>query len=152
MSVSRPLVAGLAGAIFLLASCGGTDSGADATDPAPTTESALAGDAIARVSVDQAAALVEDPPTGLVVLDVRTPEEFTQGHLDGAELIDFYDPNFADRIAELDRTTPYLVYCRSDNRSGEALAVMDELGFTSVVDIEGGIVAWIAADLPITTS
>ncbi len=103
------------------------------------------------VSVDESAAVLESPPDGLVVLDVRTPEEFDEGHLDGAELLDFYEPDFAARLATLDSDAPYLLYCRSGNRSGQTLDMMRDLGFTDVTEIDGGINAWTAAGEPVST-
>jgi rhodanese-related sulfurtransferase len=160
MSISHRLVAGLAGISLLLASCGGDEPAADAavdaavgTDPAPAgdvADEAPALSGISTISVEAAAAMLADPPADLVVLDVRTPEEFAEGHLDGAVLIDFYDADFAEQLAALDRTVPYLVYCRSDNRSGQAMSVMADLGFTSAVDVDGGIVDWVAAGLPVS--
>jgi rhodanese-related sulfurtransferase len=158
MLSTRGLVAGLAGCALILASCGAEDA-ADAADPAPAaTTTAASGDAatgisgISTISVSEAAALVEDPPAGMVVLDVRTPEEFADGHLAGAVLVDFYDADFADQLSALDRDVPYLVYCRSGNRSGQALATMAQLGFDSAVDVDGGIVAWTGAGLPVVGS
>lgn len=55
----------------------------------------------AVLTVADARWIQEDPPAGLVVLDVRTPEEFAQGHLDGATTIDFYAPDFADKVADV---------------------------------------------------
>ena len=125
-------------AVLLLASCGGGDDG-----------SAAAG--IRIVSPAVAAAILDDAPADLVVLDVRTVEEFDAGHLDGAEMLDFYRADFAERLADLDPTKPYVIYCRSGNRSGQTRAIMEDLGFTDVVDIEGGVLAWDAAGLPLTT-
>ncbi len=153
MPIIRGLVAGLAGFSLLFAACGGDDP---AVESAGVTSEASAGEdvssitGISTVSVDDAAALVDDPPADLVVLDVRTPEEFAEGHLDGAVLVDFYDADFADQLAALDPDVPYLVYCRSGNRSGQALSVMEQLGFSSAVDVDGGIVAWAGAGLPVT--
>ncbi len=104
------------------------------------------------VSPNTAAEIHENPPEGLVVLDVRTPEEFAEGHLDGAIMIDFYGADFTDRLAELDRDRPYLLYCRSGNRSSQARQIMIDLGFTDVADIDGGILAWTQAGLPLTTT
>jgi rhodanese-related sulfurtransferase len=101
------------------------------------------------VSPADAAAIQNDPPEGLVVLDVRTPEEFEAGHLADATMIDFYAEDFGDRIAELDRDAPYLLYCRSGNRSGNARVLMERMGFTNVADVDGGILAWADAGLPI---
>ncbi len=127
---------------FGAASCG-SPTAADAplatapTDPVTSTDGG-----IRTVSPADGAALAADPPDDLVVLDVRTPEEFAEGHLDGATLVDFYDPDFADQIAELDPDRPYLLYCRSGSRSGQALDLMAGLGFADVANIDGGIQAW----------
>ena len=67
-------------------------------------------------------------------------------------MIDFYRDDFADQLAALDRDTPYVLYCRSGNRSGQAAAMMKDLGFSSVQEIDGGIIAWQAADLPVVTN
>lgn len=102
-----------------------------------------------RVLEPADAAAVIDAEPDRVIIDIRTPEEFASGHLEGAELIDFYQPDFADRVAALDRDTAYVIYCRSGNRSGQARALFDELGFADVVDIGGGIAAWQQAGLPL---
>ena len=117
--------------VALVAACGGSSTDAD--------------QGVRAVPVDEAVDVFENQPDGLVVLDVRTPDEFAEGHLDGAVLIDFYEPDFADRIADLDRDAPYLLYCRSGNRSGSTAEIMKELGFTNVTDIDGGIVSWVEA-------
>jgi len=84
-------------------------------------------------------------------LDVRTPEEFAEGHIDGAILVDFYDDDFAEQLAQLDPDVPYLLYCRSGNRSGQTRAILSELGFTDVADVDGGIVSWTGQGLPTVT-
>lgn len=94
------------------------------------------------------ATLFDDPPENLVVLDVRTPSEYDAGRLPEAQLLDFYRADFADRLAELDRDVPYLLYCRSGNRSAETRALMQDLGFADVRDIEGGFNAWYDAGHP----
>lgn len=76
------------------------------------------------------------------LLDIRTPEEFASGHLAGAMLLDFYAPDFASRLAALPRGEKYLLYCRSGNRSGQALQAMKGMGFADAHDIAGGIKAW----------
>lgn len=68
------------------------------------------------------------------VIDVRTPEEFAAGHLDGAVNLDLSDPDFADRVAALDPSAGYSVYCRTGNRSATAVALMVEQGFSDVTD------------------
>ena len=74
------------------------------------------------------------------VIDVRTPEEYATGHLDGAVLMNVQDPNFAEMLATLDPTANYFVYCRSGNRSGQAIEQMKALGFTGEL-FNGGAVA-----------
>ena len=73
-----------------------------------------------------------------VLLDVRTPREAAGGMAPGALNIDYYSPNFRDSLDALDRNVIYFVYCRSGNRSGRALRVMEDLGFSTVYDLIGG--------------
>jgi len=160
MSLSRSLVVGLAGFSLVLAACGGDEPAADAAQPSPVSSNAAGDDAatdtaggivgLSTISAVDAATIADAPPADLVVLDVRTPEEFAEGHLEGAVLVDFYDADFADQLAALDPDVPYLLYCRSGNRSGETLGVMEQLGFTSVANVDGGIIAWADAGLPVT--
>ncbi len=145
----------------LLVACGSDDSADDAA-PAPETVGSV-GDASVDVSSDdvtagavvvspeEAAATIEAAPDGLVILDVRTPEEFAEARIEGATLLDFYRADFAERLAELDRDVPYVLYCRSGSRSDQAFALMRELGFTSVQDVDGGIVGWMDAGLPVVS-
>ncbi len=83
------------------------------------------------------------------IIDVRTPEEFAQGHLENAVNIDFYSAAFSDEIGALDKNRTYLIYCRSGARSSQALGLMAVLHFAEVYNISGGITAWQAAGLPI---
>lgn len=85
------------------------------------------------------------------VLDVRTPQEFASGHLPGATNIDVNGGDFAAQVGKLDRATTYLVYCHSGNRSARATAQLDDLGFTTVYDLRGGIVAWQQGGFPISS-
>ena len=87
---------------------------------------------------------------GAEVIDVRTPEEFAAGHIEGAVNIDIAGPDFATRLSQLDPTKTYAVYCRSDNRSGVATTQMADSGFTSVFDLDGGIIAWEQDGYPVT--
>ncbi|MFP5520334.1 MAG: rhodanese-like domain-containing protein [Bdellovibrionia bacterium] len=70
-----------------------------------------------------------------VLVDVRTPQEYQQKHLSGAQNIDFYSPNFATSLKALDKNKEYKIYCRSGNRSGQAIRLMKELGFSKVEDV-----------------
>jgi phage shock protein E len=121
-------LASLTVAVVVLAACGGTDTEEAATDATAA--------AVVTVGAEEAVGLLADRDD-LVVVDVRTPEEFAAGHLAGAELLDIYDPAFQDGVDGLDRDGAYLVYCRTGNRSGQAVALMEELGFTEVYDAGG---------------
>ncbi len=79
---------------------------------------------------------------GAILLDVRTPEEFTTGNIEGAVNIDFKASDFEQKIAELDKSKTYFVYCLSGIRSGKAADRMGELGFTSLYTLNGGYSAW----------
>ena len=103
--------------------------------------------AVRLVDVGTALALAAD--LSVIVVDVRTPAEFADGHVARAVLVDFDAPGFGDRIAKFDRSATYLVYCHSGNRSGQATAVMADLGFTNVNNLDGGISVWQAAGAPI---
>lgn len=81
----------------------------------------------------------------LVVLDVRTPEEVAAGALPGAINIDLSSPDFTRQVAELDHDVPYFVYCRSGNRSAQAVKIMQDLGFTEIYELDGGILDWAEA-------
>lgn len=72
------------------------------------------------------------------LLDVRTPEEFSEGFIEGAININIYDKTFADKISKLDKSKPVYVYCRSGARSQSAAKQMQQLGFTSIIDLKGG--------------
>ena len=76
-----------------------------------------------------------------VILDVRTPEEFRQGYIEGAALLDYYAPDFRDRFAALDRDATIFMYCRSGNRSAQAAKKLIAMGYTNVYDF-GGIIDW----------
>jgi rhodanese-related sulfurtransferase len=77
-----------------------------------------------------------------VVIDVRSPREFKQGHLPKAKNINVMDSNFADKIARLDKDADYYVYCRSGARSKAAAKLMTRNGFESVTNLVGGISGW----------
>jgi phage shock protein E len=84
-----------------------------------------------------------------VVLDLRTPAEFTSGHIAGAVNIDFRARDFEQNIAALDKSQPYLVHCASGGRSEKALALFQRHRFASVYHLDGGIIAWKEAGLPV---
>lgn len=75
----------------------------------------------------------------VIILDIRTLEEFRQGHIKEAINIDFYSKNFENDLDKLDKTKTYIIYCRSGNRSGTALKTMEKLKFVEVYNVLGGI-------------
>ncbi len=89
---------------------------------------------------------------GVVILDVRTPQEFAGGHLPGAINVDVESADFTTKIGSLDKAATYAVYCRSGNRSNTAMQEMAKDGFTDVADLTGGITAWSSAGGTITTN
>jgi len=77
-----------------------------------------------------------------VVIDVRSQQEYAEGKIDPHTLINFFESDFKSKIEKLDPSKTYLVYCRSGNRSGKACAMMGQMGFDNLYNLEGGIGAW----------
>jgi rhodanese-related sulfurtransferase len=100
------------------------------------------------ISVSDANAMIQSSPN-LLVVDVRTPQEYAQGHLKGATNIPLSDLPL--RIGGLDRNRPILVYCQTGVRSAQASAILVNAGFTQVYDMDGGITAWINSGYPTVT-
>jgi len=96
------------------------------------------------VTVKDAASLVEKNRGNkdFTILDVRTKEEFDEGHLEGALNIDVKSETFREDIASLDRGKTYLVYCRSGKRSKMAQGIMEEMKFKKVINMKGGFMDW----------
>ena len=88
----------------------------------------------------------DDPATHLLI-DVRTPEEFASGHINGSVNIPVEE--MQGRLDEIPGDTPIVVYCRSGNRSATAARILTEAGYAPVYDL-GGINDWIAQGLPVT--
>lgn len=89
--------------------------------------------------------------TPLKILDIRTPEEYSTGYIPGAININFFDENF---VSQVDKTIPktdtIALYCKSGRRSAEAASILRKNGY-SIIELEGGILAWEEGRLPITT-
>ncbi|MCB9798258.1 rhodanese-like domain-containing protein [Candidatus Nomurabacteria bacterium] len=83
----------------------------------------------------------------LIILDVRTPDEFVRGHIEGAVNIDYFSDDFQDKlVCTLDKESKLLVCCGSGRRSREAMDILKELGYSNLQNLEGGLAAW-AGDL-----
>ena len=107
-----------------------------------------------QVTVDQAREMIQKR-TGnpeFVILDVRTPEEFADGHVSGAVNLNVMGSDFVSRLDALDRDKTYLVYCRTGNRSAQAIRVLERLGFRSVYHMFEGIVGWQKKAFPLVKS
>jgi len=102
----------------------------------------LFGEVADSIKVDQ---FDELKAQGYTVIDVRTQEEFSEGHIQDAILINFYDPDFKTKISGLDVNGKYLLFCRS----GKAVLIMNQMGFKDALNIAGGIIAWQKAGKPL---
>jgi phage shock protein E len=83
------------------------------------------------------------------VIDVRTPKEFKSGYIAGAVNMHVYDKDFEQRIDKLDKNKPVYVYCKAGGRSAEAAEILKNKGFTTIVELDGGIDAWKEAGKPV---
>ena len=103
-----------------------------------------------NLSAPEFAQKIKELPSAPIV-DVRTPGEFSKGHLINATNIDWNGNDFEKQISTLDKSKPVLVYCLSGGRSAAAAAQMRSEGFKEVYDLVGGIMKWRGANLPETT-
>jgi rhodanese-related sulfurtransferase len=110
--------------------------GSDAPDEGPAADDGE----VVRMSASEFEEAAYGP--GVVVLDVRTPEEYAEGHLPDAVNLDLSDPGFETALDDLDPESTYAVYCRTGSRSLAAAETMLRAGFEDVFDLEGGIEAW----------
>jgi rhodanese-related sulfurtransferase len=101
------------------------------------------------VSPDEAEKLMKENP-GMTILDVRTPEEFAEGHIKGAVNVNVHEADFEKQVAKLDQTKPVMVHCGSGRRSTEALEEMgDKVKFPQIYHLNNGFRAWKAAGKPV---
>ena len=127
----KRLFAALIASVFTLTACGATG-------------------AVTTMNVPDFAKKVSNK--SIVLLDVRTPAEFASGHISGATNIDFESGTFESDIQKLDKSKSYAVYCRSGNRSGQATSLMAKDGFSTVFNLDGGLINWQSAGYPVVTN
>lgn len=152
-----------------LCACSGQDNGEPNPDPKATAKTPSAKTPPAKTAKKSPTSQPTTPPAKLdvqhvdakaadalrredaavVVLDVRTPAEYAAGHLQAAVNIDFRADDFATKLGELDRDKKYLVHCRSGGRSTSALATFEKLGFQHIWHLDGGMLGWEEAKLPV---
>ena len=123
-----------------------TSCSSSSTATTANAEVAQAGGPV-RVGVAEFATLTGSPEVR--VIDVRTPEEFADGHIAGAVNIPVQSSDFSARVAELDPNATYAVYCRSGNRSQPAVAAMSDAGITTIFELSSGTKGWVSEGQPL---
>lgn len=104
-----------------------------------------------NVTISEAEKLIKNDPK-VVVLDVRTPEEFKAGHIAGAKNIDFNGDDFEKQIAALDKSKTYIVHCAAGGRSAQACKIIEQVKLPSAVHMNEGFKAWEKAGKPVEIS
>ncbi len=111
-------------------------------------------DTVSNVNVGEVRDLVMHDKT-VVVLDVRTPEEYARGHIEGALNINIANSGFSDSVSNLDREKTYIVHCAANannGRAAESLGIMRNHGFEKLLNMQGGIIAWQESAYPLVQS
>jgi len=119
---------------FVLISCGQNGENAKGKDAA-----------IQKINVDDFRLATENS----VIIDVRTPGEYESGHIKNAININVSDSNFQEKIAQLNKNEKVYVYCKIGSRSNKAANILVKNGFKQVYDLNGGIISWQRANLPL---
>ncbi len=127
-------------------SCALCGEGATITEPVDYEKPEAAGSALKEISVETGCGLLQKGFGG-ILLDVRESDEHAWAHLEGCRLAPLSE--FMSHLDDLPRDRPYLVYCKSGQRSAHAAAMMAEAGFPDVTNLRGGIVAWLDANGPV---
>ncbi|PIE61486.1 MAG: sulfurtransferase [Desulfobacterales bacterium] len=97
--------------------------------------------AIKNVSAAEAQKVIQQE--NIVILDIRTPQEYHTSKIKGAINIDFYNTSFIENLKTLDRDKRYFVYCRSGNRTRKAMSTFKALGFKDIYHLDKGIIGWV---------
>ncbi len=131
-------------AFFALAACVIASCG---REPGDSSGSPVSG----YIQAEAAYELINERKTdeNFIILDIRTSHEFNSGRIENAVLLDFYEPEFGEKLNSLDRNKTYLVYSRTANRSSTALIIMRAMRFMEVYILTGGITGWRALGYPV---
>lgn len=113
--------------LLMLLSIGCVDQKADSSE-------------VKLVTADEMKSIIEMEDVQLV--DVRTPSEFDEIHIESAQNIDFRSPTFDQDIIKLDKSKPVLLYCKSGKRSAKCVKKLKAAGFEKIYELEGGISKW----------
>ena len=128
---------GLIVAFAIMASCGNNNNSAHQNTNVTQNDISIISKSI---PVDEFKNKIETTPG--TILDVRTPEEYSEGHLENAQLNNVKDNNFEKNLKAIPKDKPVYVYCRSGNRSKKAKATLEQSGYTEIYELDGGIIAW----------
>ena len=132
--------------LFVIAVTGTSCKG----DGGTTSDTAINDDEVKKLDKDQFAK--EMKRSGSVLVDVRMPQEFEQGHIEGAININFFDPQFKYKLLELDREKSYYLYDKMESKSFRAMKFMEDNGFTKVRMLKGGYEEWSTVHAPQDTT
>lgn len=108
----------------------------------------LSSSGVRHVNAAEAQQVIQLTPD-VVILDVRTPEEYQMGRLENAINIDYYSFSFKKKIKELDRDKIYLLHCQTGIRSGRSIPILLAAGFKNIIHMDGGFRSWQEKRLPI---
>jgi rhodanese-related sulfurtransferase len=106
-----------------------------------------AAEPVKHVDTDGAAQLIAEGK--VTILDVRTADEFKEGHIKGAKNVDINESDFETKLGSLDKTKPVLVHCQAGGRSTRSLPTLEKLGFTQVYHLDGGFDSWVKVGKPV---
>jgi len=126
--------------VLTISACSTDKSGSQSTEQAATS---------ATVVNLTAKEFSEKSPSG-TILDVRTPGEVAQGKIEGAVVIDFYQPDFMDQVSKISKDQEIYIYCAVGARSEEAARMLLQQGYTKVYHLQGGIQSWYQSGFPIS--
>jgi len=124
---------------ILLTGCVGSEEAPVATNQDGNDSSAKS--QFVNMNAIEAAKILKEKPEA-VVLDIRTPKEYAEGHIPDAINIDYKADSFQSELEKLDRDTTYLMHCRSGRRSANSLEIFEKLGFRHVIHMDDGILGW----------
>ena len=144
MNLSKPYIFSLL-TLFILFILHGINVQSDELQPENQIQT------IKNITPQEANSLIQenkDNPN-IVILDVRTPEEYSEEHIENAVNINFYSETFKEELNNLDKNKIYITHCRSGGRSSKTLDLMKELGFKEAYNM-GGITQWKKSGFPTT--
>jgi rhodanese-related sulfurtransferase len=108
----------------------------------PTIQNVSSSDGYAIISINAGHA-------NFVIIDVRTPSEYAQGHIPFAINLDVNSPTFIDEINKYNKNKTYFIYCQAGGRSASARDIMKDLGFQNIINLTIGYADWVAVGFPV---